>query len=52
METQIKKERNLDIIKKIKMVSPPPGVKCARPGNSSCAHPTTCAKSGRCYYDK
>ncbi len=30
----------------------PPGVKCVRPGNPSCAHPTTCSKNKKCYYNK
>ena len=52
MENKIKTQKKFNVIKSIKMVSPPPGVRCTRPGNSSCAHPTTCAKLGRCFYEK
>lgn len=51
MESRIKVLKP-NFTKSIKMVNPPPGVRCKRPGNSSCAHPTTCAKLGRCHYDK
>lgn len=52
MEANLKTPKKLNILKSIKMVSPPTGVRCTRPGNSSCAHPTTCTKLGRCFYDK
>ena len=51
METKTKTLKST-LTRIIKMVNPPPGVRCKRPGNPSCAHPTTCAKLGRCYYDK
>jgi len=45
METNVKKTLK-------KMVGSPLGLRCVRPSNPSCAHPTTCSKLGRCYYDK
>jgi hypothetical protein len=49
---------NISLIKKtvktflinVKLASAPPGVKCVRPSNPSCAHPSTCKKNGKCYY--
>ncbi|MEN9399150.1 MAG: hypothetical protein RL632_251 [Bacteroidota bacterium] len=52
MEAKLKSVKKIKFTKTVKMVSPPPGVRCKRPGNPSCAHPTTCAKLARCYYDK
>jgi len=34
------------------MIKPPAGVRCVRPGNPTCAHPTRCANIKRCYYEK
>jgi len=45
METIIKKTKG-----KIKAAGPKPWITCVRPGNSSCAHPTTCTKNNKCHY--
>lgn len=46
METIINKT------KKIKAGGPKPRITCFRPGNNSCAHPTTCSKNNKCYYSQ
>jgi hypothetical protein len=46
METIINKT------KKIKAAGPKPWITCVRPGNNSCAHPTTCSKNNKCYYSQ
>ena len=38
------------LLKKLNFANAPSGVKCLRPSNLSCAHPTTCKKNGKCFY--
>ena len=45
MESKIIKQKE-----RINAGGPKPWITCVRPGNSSCAHPTTCSKNNKCHY--
>ena len=33
-----------------KFSGPKPWINCVRPGNNSCAHPSSCSRTNKCHY--